>query len=92
MRLPRFGKRPNPEPQARLHPLMQAHYDPSLPYWVASDHAIWGTFDDAEAAITTAEAVAMVEPIGERVLVTFVGIGVYTTFGRNSATIRATSS
>jgi hypothetical protein len=49
---------------------MQAHYDPSLPYWVATDHAVWGTFQHAKDALFYADEVVRSQPFGERVIVT----------------------
>jgi hypothetical protein len=95
MHLPRLGRprKPTREPMAQVHPhpLMQAHWDGSLPYWVASDHAIWGTFDNIEDAVALADEVAKTQPMGERILVTYFGIGSYTTTGHNRATTRPTS-
>lgn len=89
MRLPRFGKHPDPEPQARLHPLMQAHYDPTLPVWVASDHAIWGTFDDVADGVLLADRIGPSEPVGVRTVVTVMGVSIYQVPGEAPATTRA---
>jgi len=86
MNLFRRGKAPDPVDQATPHPLMQAHYDPSLPYWVASDHAVWGTFDNGGGmanACRLADAVAESEPVGERIMVTLNGVVVYSVRGSN---------
>jgi len=81
MNLPRLGRAPKPVNQATRNPLMQAHYDPSLPFWVATDHAVYGTFDGMHDAARLADLVAENEPCGERVIVTLNGVGVYTRHG-----------
>jgi hypothetical protein len=55
--------------------------DLSLPFWVSTDLAIAGTFDNPEDAVGLADRVAMVEPKGARVMVTYHGIGFYSTTG-----------
>ena len=89
MDLFRRGKAPKADPApAALHPDMQAHYDPSLPYWVASDHAVWGRFDNGNGlanSIALADRVAAQQPVGERVYVTLNGVSVYTATGSDQS-------
>lgn len=68
-------------PMATLNPLMQAHYDPDLPVWVSSDHAVFGTFSDLKDGMELAERVAPGEPHGERIIVTLNGISIHTVRG-----------
>jgi hypothetical protein len=90
MHLPRFGRAKKPVDQATINPLMQAHMDTSLPFWVASDHAIWGTFDGMHDAARLADRIAENEPSGERIMVTLNGVSVYTVRGESRTKHMAT--
>lgn len=81
MNLSRFGRASKPQPMASLNPLMQAHYDTDLPVWVASDHAVFGTFSDLKDGIELAERIAPGEPAGERIIVTLNGVSIHTVRG-----------
>lgn len=60
-----------------------ASYDPELPYWVTTDHRVVGTFEEPSSAIARAEAHADLEYPGERIIVTFHGVSIYKTAGRD---------
>ena len=62
-------------------PLMQPNPDMSLPYVVATDHAIWGTHLVANGAAYHADRVALTQPFGERVIVTLRDIPIYSVVG-----------
>jgi hypothetical protein len=53
----------------------------SLPYVVATDHAIWSTHAVPNAAAYAADRVALTQPFGERVIVTIKGTPIYSTIG-----------
>ena len=62
-------------------PLMQVQPDMSLPYVVATDHAIWGTFKSGLRAAVHADRVALTQPFGERVIVTLDSMPIYSIIG-----------
>jgi hypothetical protein len=73
-----FRRAPKPEDKPTAsHPLMQAHLQMDLPFTVATDHAIWGTFAEFHPATNLANAIAQVEPYGERIAVLLHGKTVY---------------
>lgn len=90
MKTLRVGRGPKPGPTN--HPLMQGHLDMAQPFVVATDHAIWGTFPEFTDARDHADAIAQVEPYGERIMVLFHGQQpVYTVPGQASIS-RASST
>jgi hypothetical protein len=81
-----------PEPHAAPHPLMQASIDFTRPFIVATDHAVWGTFDSLEDATRRWHDVMDAETVGERVAITTpLGRVINEGRGRNLLAVRATS-
>jgi hypothetical protein len=60
------------------------HFDQDLPYWVSTDHAVHGTFDNATDALALASRIVPTEREGERIFVTFAGVVVWTGRGEGS--------
>jgi predicted TIM-barrel fold metal-dependent hydrolase len=84
-----FGSGKAPKPESLAHPLMQAHLQMDLPFVVATDHAIWGTFPEFHLATHLADQVAQVEPYGERITVLLHGKIVYAIPGQAPTSVAA---
>jgi hypothetical protein len=79
-----FGSVKAPKPGPTNRPLMQGHLDMTLPFIVATDAAIWGTFPEFHLATSLADRIAEVEPYGSRILVMLHGKQVYAVPGQAS--------
>jgi hypothetical protein len=63
------------------HSTLFPQVDFSLPYLISTDYDIIASTDNDIDAVAFADRLASIEPRGSRIVVTFCGIGFYTTTG-----------
>jgi hypothetical protein len=82
------GRKPKPPVvEERTRSSLQPHVDMDLPYLIATDKQVWGSTDDGTDAVLFAQRLCDVVDVGERVVVTFVGIVVWTGQGQGSSRV-----
>ena len=80
------GRKPQPPAvEDRTRSSLQPKVDMDLPYLIATDKQVWASTDNAEDAVAFATRLCDVVRENERVVVTFVGIVVWT--GRGASRV-----